>query len=551
MSVTARFSFPAGRYHATPWARHVNEGAIEWPPSPWRLLRALLSVGFNRLGWSTGVPAEAAGLLEALASTAPRYLLPTAAASHTRHYMPKYKDKPTKVLDTFAVLERVDAPLWVAWDVELAGPHRHLLEQMLKALPYLGRAESWVEAGLDSEPAGVWVRHGPRAPSSNWERVDLLAPMTSNGFAEWRSEAVGAELAVELEAVREAATRNGKAAPNALTARQRQAVEQRLPTDVVSALCMDTGTLQQEGWSLPPGSRWLTYWRPDTALSRPATRQRMTRNERRIDTVLFAVTSETVSGERLPSLKDALPRGELVHQSLVALASKFSTGEIQLSGRQNGAPARGHRHPFVLPVSLEATRTSGWDPSRAGIDHVLVHVAPDIGFDQASLKALRSLRRTWASGIPGLWLTPVWEGRATDSNLPWVRASDVWTSHTPFVAPRHLKKSGANSLAGQIRAELEERGLPMPSTIEYSAEVAGTRSWLDASDFWPVWNGPTSQRRLDLRWRSFRRDRRKPRPQVEHQPAIGIRLRFSNAVHGPIALGYGCHLGLGCFVSVS
>ena len=25
------FTFPAGRYHATPWDRHVNEGAVAWP----------------------------------------------------------------------------------------------------------------------------------------------------------------------------------------------------------------------------------------------------------------------------------------------------------------------------------------------------------------------------------------------------------------------------------------------------------------------------------------------------------------------------------------
>ena len=33
--------FLAGRYHSTPWGRHVNEGQPEWPPSPLRLLRAL------------------------------------------------------------------------------------------------------------------------------------------------------------------------------------------------------------------------------------------------------------------------------------------------------------------------------------------------------------------------------------------------------------------------------------------------------------------------------------------------------------------------------
>ncbi len=39
MPVIIKLTFPAGRYHATPWGRHVNEGVAEWPPSPWRLLR--------------------------------------------------------------------------------------------------------------------------------------------------------------------------------------------------------------------------------------------------------------------------------------------------------------------------------------------------------------------------------------------------------------------------------------------------------------------------------------------------------------------------------
>ena len=44
MPVTLKLTFPGGRYHATPWGRHVNEGVPEWPPSPWRLLRALVAV---------------------------------------------------------------------------------------------------------------------------------------------------------------------------------------------------------------------------------------------------------------------------------------------------------------------------------------------------------------------------------------------------------------------------------------------------------------------------------------------------------------------------
>ena len=71
--------FPAGRYHATPWGNHVNEGIIEWPPSPWRLLRALLATGYSKLGWpDDGPPLMARNLIEKLAGCLPCYYLPKA-----------------------------------------------------------------------------------------------------------------------------------------------------------------------------------------------------------------------------------------------------------------------------------------------------------------------------------------------------------------------------------------------------------------------------------------------------------------------------------------
>ena len=35
--------FLAGRFHGTDWHHAHNEGVPEWPPSPWRVLRALVS----------------------------------------------------------------------------------------------------------------------------------------------------------------------------------------------------------------------------------------------------------------------------------------------------------------------------------------------------------------------------------------------------------------------------------------------------------------------------------------------------------------------------
>src|SRR5437588_8022303 len=91
MPVTLKLTFPAGRYHATPWGRHVNEGVPEWPPSPWRLLRALVAV------WKRTCPEVAEEsvrrVLEALVSP-PRFRLPAFRVAHTRHYMPLGSKSP-------------------------------------------------------------------------------------------------------------------------------------------------------------------------------------------------------------------------------------------------------------------------------------------------------------------------------------------------------------------------------------------------------------------------------------------------------------------------
>jgi CRISPR-associated protein Csb2 len=80
---TIALRFPAHRFHATPWGRHVNEGIPEWPPSPYRLLRALYD------GWKRKHPeieaAEVESVFAALAQETPSFGLPrSAVAPHTR-----------------------------------------------------------------------------------------------------------------------------------------------------------------------------------------------------------------------------------------------------------------------------------------------------------------------------------------------------------------------------------------------------------------------------------------------------------------------------------
>lgn len=541
--VTARFEFTAGRYHATPWGRHVNEGAIEWPPSPWRLLRALMATGFNRLGWGEDVPPSAVSLLEALAEVTPRYALPPAGSSHTRHFMPPFKGNTTKVIDTFALVERSSA-LFVQWPVELQPAERGLLEALLQAMPYLGRAESWVQAKLEVAPDGLdWLEAGKRPSVPGLERVDLLSPLPKTLLAAWREETLGA-MATRRVAQLAEKTKRGAKPPTELKPKERAQLESEVPATVFEVLRADTARLQDAGWSLPPGTKWLTYWRPADALERPPTAAPRPAKGRVVTAALYAVASETKRGATLPPLRDALLRAQVIHESLVSFASRGESAPVQFSGQLNGKPVHGHRHPSIFCVSLSGRH--GVEPAKAPIDHVLVTAHAEQPFDARSLEALGLLTRTFAKNVSTLWLTKVWEGVPEESSLPWLAPASVWVSHTPYVAPRHFKAKGKDTLEGQIRAELAQRGIEGLSRVE--VQTQGQVEWVGAEQFEAVWKAPSVSLRLATGWRHFRRElERHPRPHIASQPALGLRLTFAVPLRGPIAAGYGSHIGLGLF----
>jgi CRISPR-associated protein Csb2 len=177
VGTTVAVRFPLGRYHATPWDRSVNEGAAEWPPSPWRVLRALVSTWYTR--WPD-LPAPVLDeLLEALGDP-PAYRTPPVSAGHTRHYLPGIDHKKGETggtgltLDPFLSIGRRDE-LLIRWDASLADEQRDVLAKLVELIPYLGRADSVCEArllGEDPEPDETWW-----LPGADGDRqVRLLAP---------------------------------------------------------------------------------------------------------------------------------------------------------------------------------------------------------------------------------------------------------------------------------------------------------------------------------------------------------------------------------------
>jgi CRISPR-associated protein Csb2 len=530
---TLLIRFPGGRYHATPWGYHVNEGLIEWPPSPWRLLRAFLATGYTKLGWTAdGPPEPARSLIDKLASVLPLYRLPAAAGAHTRHYMPlglleKGREKTTLIFDTWAQVD--DGILAIRWDLALEKEELQILQSIVDHLGYLGRSESWVIASLASDDESL-----PRGTDAfpcddgariglDWEQIAMLAPVSTSDYAEWRRGALENQLVTLLGA---------NASKKKLTkgeSKKVRAIEESYPPDLIACLQVQTKWLRKLGWSQPPGSRRVFYARRADCLEAGAPRSKRTSIEPRpVQAMLLSMVSSTSNNHALPRITRTLPQAELLHREFDRLSKISSMRSEALLGRdENGGPLRlGHRHAHLIPLDLDGD---------GHLEHILIW-SPML-LDGKAQKAIRAVRRTFTKGGTGpLRLALAGSGslsdlmRLTEPYGARLRSllgpSSTWRSLTPLVPVRYLKQRGHNTLEGQVRSEIAARGLPRPLRI----------SVLDQRD-----EGL-------LTHRHFARNKRLgPRPPVDC--GFAIEIQFNEQVSGPIALGYACHFGLGVFTS--
>lgn len=177
MATTIAIRFPLGRYHATPWERAVNEGEVEWPPSMWRLARALLATAHGR--WPELDQGRLDAVLDALTTVPPAYWTPAISRGHTRHYMPDLNHtsgvpSTDLVLDPYVWVDDGE-PLLVRWEVDLGAEEREDLARLCHLVPYLGRSESLVEMTLlevETEPDNRWWQPG----AATYGGVQLLQP---------------------------------------------------------------------------------------------------------------------------------------------------------------------------------------------------------------------------------------------------------------------------------------------------------------------------------------------------------------------------------------
>lgn len=485
------FTFPAGRYHATPWDRHVNEGAVAWPPEPWRILRGLIATWHHKIKHTSRHDgAVLLGLIESLAQELPEYCLPVASHSHTRHYMPKFAaGKSSLVLDAFAAVQRND-PLTVVWpNINLPDVQRELLDELLAVMGYLGRAESWVEA-----------KRLTKAPMVNC-KPDTTSLDTETG--ELKGEIITLQAALpmaEYLALREKFLADNKTAKK---------LAKTLPKTLLAALSVDTTDLRKQGWNQPPAARKVSYLRPVDAL-RPhyATP--------RIEIPAATTATFIVIGKPLPRVEHSLRIGELMRVAVMSKC-KHILGEDNIPAifSGHGMPdSNRHQHAFYLP----------FDHNNDGyIDRIVVHVP--VGMEQQQQQIVTQVNKIW-SRDGSQWRLILESIGNTDSTPTLTQPSQAWQSITPYLHPWHVKKQF--DITAQLRRECRERGLPEPARLEMLAEIIVGKS----------------QPRRAIQFKRFRNRRSLTQPD---RSGSFWRIEFPAPVAGPLALGFACHYGLGLF----
>jgi len=543
--IALSFRFPAGRYHATPWGRHVNEAAVSWPPEPYRILRALIATYHRKADRERFSEEMLADLVDTLAQELPRYRLPEAVHAHTRHYMPINNKNPSLVFDAFARFDPAEK-LIVGWPcVVLDTQQRALLEHLAERLGYLGRAESWVEAEIidwDGQDANARplkeAEHGDdeNANTRNGHSllVPLYAPLSPNEYQGTQTRL----MSEETDRRHKNWTKKSKPTHKALE-KDMKTFSDTLPKRLVNALSVDTADLQAAGWSDPPAARRVLYAAPQPETTWRGPRRRRAARKTEEPTVARFV----LAGRPRPRVEETIKIAEIMR---LATMAQFGWENVDGKRRPNAPPVISGYGADGKPLREDTHSHAFWLPEDADgdgeIDHIVVYAAG--GFDDSCRRALDRVTRLWIekrsqiskeeaedSGRKEWRLAPEGFGKPED----FVEASQMfghstkWLSVTPYLMPWHSKKGFG--WVDQIARELKERGLP---------DMSGAPRNVDAIII-------KGRHRRPVHFHRFR-----SRSGFRQPDSLGrfVELTFKEPVVGPLALGFGCHFGLGLFKAV-
>lgn len=502
MHVILKQTFPLGRYHANPWrAFAFDDPHGEWPPSPWRLLRAILARSFqlSRERENAGDDALRQMLVRVFCQSDISWQLPAQSwrGPGLQQYQPsEFKKIPaaaakpgektyntTKNKDNFWLISpENDALFWIVdgenWNRELLAH----LDECLARMIYFGRAESLTAIERLKESDDTIRPNCKLIEKRTSSSVPVLCPTADATF-----EQVACQ--THADAVANSTTPPGAVWKYAeRPARIRPAV--KLPTRKV---LQPTQILQFAigGRVFPPQRYWL----------------RITEKFRGIALRQLA--------QQLTGKRDA---------KFAGLPSEIRARFSLLTGKSADDTAlTKHQHTtfFLIPDSQGK-------PSRL----ICWRKEPFADEEQAALLAAAAAPLAWDFGSADwkLRLVPL----PIETPLPPGKnifgKSAVWETLTPFVPPLHVfgrngKPKAGCEIEAQVKSLLSDSKLPTANVTVLSPPDAPAQ------------------------WVKVHRPRRSRKEQTnDDKRAFSIRLQFADSVTGPITLGHSSHFGLGLFV---
>jgi len=291
------------------------------------------------------------------------------------------------------------------------------------------------------------------------------------------------------------------------------------PDELMKTLETETSVMRKNKQLEPTGTHWITYTRPSGILTPRRYKRASAKQKPNPVTMARYALDSTV----LPLTQDTLPFAEQVRRALIRNRVDTSHSEAIVGKTIDGTPLDGHLHAHYLATDEDGD---------GRLDHLTI--IAQRGFDESDVKALGSLRTIFRHGnrpdvrmvLTGLGET----GQFPD--LPLMNSSRNWRSVTPFSLPRFANRGGGKAPRprdlpeAQLIRELKSRGFPEPITIKRieGYEVGG---------------------RPMVRWLEFHTRRYNG---TEGHGLAGFEIEFPEPVRGPIAVGFGCHFGLGLFM---
>ncbi len=391
--------------------RHVNEGVPEWPPSPYRLIRALYDTWKRKC--SHIAESQGAGVVRSAGKGASELLSAVAVAAHTRSYLSaNSQDASDKnlVFDAFVAVARTSC-CWVEWPVELTPDQHSILEELLAGLNYLGRSESWIAARLGRRGDGRECR--PALPGSKGDITYVACPVGANEYKGKRKW--------------------------------------------LDALAYSSNEVLKERLSGPPAMRSVPY-----SIERGAVTTWLPTSKKSSLSVSAAVLE--LHASVLPKITDAIWVAERFRGRLMRYFENRGRPIPPLvhGKAEDGRPLLDHSQLFILPQANKLGR----------IDSLYIFTKCTEGFGREVRDAIGAVKGlAWMDEIR---VTPVWVGSATDQSFrPKKRVVTSTTPFVTVRHWRKGRGTMDEFLRREVLRECDHHKLPQPSSVEPIELVRG------------------------------------------------------------------------------